>query len=79
MTSATGTGSSLGLDSNKSEEEMAKDYTATLTIYVAFTAKNEDQAEERLEKIEECVLDPRVKSPPWLGEVEQAETTIEEN
>ena len=56
------------------------DFTFQINIVVPFTAKNEEQADERMEAIEAWVLDPKNnKEPRFLnGDVEVLELTVEE-
>ena len=56
------------------------DYTLTYTIYVGITAKNEDQANERLLAIQDMLqmVQPDNRKRPWLGDVEFGDMEIEE-
>ena len=47
------------------------DFTLQINLAVPFTARNEDQAEERMEALEAWILDPvHNTAPHYAGDVE---------
>ena len=58
------------------------DYVVTFTARVSFTARNEDQAQERADQIGEWVTTelvlPDKRKRPWLGDLETEQENFEE-
>ena len=49
-----------------------KDFTVTITLYIPITARNEAQAQERAEMIQEWIKCDAPKTARWIGDVEAA-------
>lgn len=58
-----------------------KDYTVTVKVAIAITARSMPQAQERAERLETAAAEGlgRLMRWPWLGNVEAPESEVEEN
>ena len=55
-----------------------KDYAITFTLVIPITARNETQAQERADMIQEWIKCDAPKTAKWLGDLDVDNPTIEE-
>ena len=57
------------------------EWVCQFTVYVGITAGNEDKANERMLEVEAMLqlVEPDKRSRKWLGDMEMADMTLEEN
>ena len=58
---------------------MMKDYTVTITIYIPIQARNQEQAEERADTIQDAITIGLPKSARWYsGDYDEFANSAEE-